>query len=567
MPKEEMLKQFDLNNWNLPEDEMHKKMESLALQMRSALIRQEKTEGQRKKTFDTYAIDVFFCRDFIDYSYDLKRDFQEVMHHFLRQEGSHIFSYAEKNRLPYFGMEEDPLNDLIYQRVLYLILTGAREGSEYSRELLRSLYKTYYKREYNGLKRFKKMNEMDVIGFVREDDMPEDEMIATVSRVMTIAPFFDIEFDFIVPAIQASFENLLHNREQRIHSMQQLNQCSHTEVDEKLEDVKNLMELNEKSKKHWSESEIAVYEEVMDFIEQALLEIGYDPDVFHQQNEDYFGELLDMANAKAIIDRFMPDVDVTYEKIQVFGAIYYALSTFVCLHDEVNRSVDVLLGFTNGDSSGMFKPPVLRENKKGPEKRTNTPENGKPVNSKTDSGEEFKFLKQELEDTLKKLHRLESAYGSLIKEKQELEKRLKDSLLRMEQAENEHAELVALRNHLYRITEEDNTSHNTSKSIEEMKEELKSRKILIIGGHPNWINKLRREFPGWLYSGANLVQSEDASKVVSADYVYFFTDTLSHGAYWKFLTVLRNRKIPFGYLHSVNLENNIRQIYEDTERG
>ena len=40
----------------------------------------------------------------------------------------------------------------------------------------------------------------------------------------------------------------------------------------------------------------------------------------------------------------------------------------------------------------------------------------------------------------------------------------------------------------------------------------------------------------------------------------FFSDTISHSTYYRYLNVLRERKINFGYIHGVNIENNINNL-------
>ena len=45
--------------------------------------------------------------------------------------------------------------------------------------------------------------------------------------------------------------------------------------------------------------------------------------------------------------------------------------------------------------------------------------------------------------------------------------------------------------------------------------------------------------------------------------VYFFTNHLSHCTYGKYIALIREHKIPFGYLHSVNIETMINQIYKE----
>lgn len=50
---------------------------------------------------------------------------------------------------------------------------------------------------------------------------------------------------------------------------------------------------------------------------------------------------------------------------------------------------------------------------------------------------------------------------------------------------------------------------------------------------------------------------------MNAERVYFFTDTMGHSNYYKFMQVVRDHKVPFSYIHGVNIESNIRQIYEE----
>ena len=55
----------------------------------------------------------------------------------------------------------------------------------------------------------------------------------------------------------------------------------------------------------------------------------------------------------------------------------------------------------------------------------------------------------------------------------------------------------------------------------------------------------------------------ESSVVHNADYVYFFTDILTHSTYNRYIKELRKRKISFGYIHSVNIDANICKIYRD----
>ena len=55
----------------------------------------------------------------------------------------------------------------------------------------------------------------------------------------------------------------------------------------------------------------------------------------------------------------------------------------------------------------------------------------------------------------------------------------------------------------------------------------------------------------------------DGIIVRKADKVYFFTDTISHSTYYRYVNVCREHKVPFGYIHGVNTDTNVRQIYRE----
>ena len=104
----------------------------------------------------------------------------------------------------------------------------------------------------------------------------------------------------------------------------------------------------------------------------------------------------------------------------------------------------------------------------------------------------------------------------------------------------------------------------TEESLEKKEKAIADKNIVIIGGHVNWLNKLKKRFPNWMFIPTENYKTVDGKMLDGKDRVYFFTDHLSHVTYGKFIAVVRERKIPFGYLGSLNIEKMIRQIYEDT---
>ena len=83
----------------------------------------------------------------------------------------------------------------------------------------------------------------------------------------------------------------------------------------------------------------------------------------------------------------------------------------------------------------------------------------------------------------------------------------------------------------------------------------------------NWINKLKQQFPNWMFIHPDSYKNVDGKIFEDKERVYFFTDYLNHASYMKFIAALRGRKVPFDYLGSRNVESMIRQVFEDTNPG
>jgi hypothetical protein len=74
-------------------------------------------------------------------------------------------------------------------KLLNTILAAARQGDSYAREMLCRMYKIYYKKEYNQLKRFRQISYDELRAFENEEEIFEE----TAARILTICPFMGIE--------------------------------------------------------------------------------------------------------------------------------------------------------------------------------------------------------------------------------------------------------------------------------------------------------------------------------------------------------------------------------------
>ena len=121
--------------------------------------------------------------------------------------------------------------------------------------------------------------------------------------------------------------------------------------------------------------------------------------------------------------------------------------------------------------------------------------------------------------------------------------------------------LTALREFVYNSTED--ASHTVNIPISEMKKAIVAKRITIVGGNENWVKKLRQEFLNWKFVSASVSSAVDNMSILKAERVILFTDTLGHSNYYKFMQTIQSHHIPFSFLHGVNIERNIIQIYDD----
>ena len=121
--------------------------------------------------------------------------------------------------------------------------------------------------------------------------------------------------------------------------------------------------------------------------------------------------------------------------------------------------------------------------------------------------------------------------------------------------------LTALREFVYNSTEDASPTVNIPTS--EMKKAIVAKRITIVGGNENWVKKLRQEFLNWKFVSASVSSAVDNMSILKAERVILFTDTLGHSNYYKFMQTIQSHHIPFSFLHGVNIERNIIQIYDD----
>jgi len=170
-------------------------------------------------------------------------------------------------------------------------------------------------------------------------------------------------------------------------------------------------------------------------------------------------------------------------------------------------------------------------------------------------------LEKELQTAKEERKLKHSQLQSVIERCEELERRNAELEERERRYREEHFELAKLREYVYSLTDENDLDNTFDR--ERVIKQLQEKKIVIIGGHENWLGKLKELFSKWNYIGAGEINSQIEDGLLHADMIYFFTDYLSHKTFNKYMDFIRGRGLNFSYIHSVNIERNLRQMKKD----
>lgn len=162
----------------------------------------------------------------------------------------------------------------------------------------------------------------------------------------------------------------------------------------------------------------------------------------------------------------------------------------------------------------------------------------------------------QLEDLKKKLALLESEAAE-YREQAHKEKKRADKLEQeLHALEDDTSDVAALRSFVYNMTEQETPA---GENLDERKHALKGLKIIVVGGHPNWVKRVQPEFPEWRFVSRKMSSIADVDAVAHIDCLLFNTDCLGHKDYYKWINEARRLGVKIGYLSGMNLQNTIRQ--------
>lgn len=502
---------------------------------------------------DTFGCKSFFLEYFV--TSEMERDFAYIARDFLFHEYMNIKDHDMVMYLSTDSREVIPFT-MFENCILNLMMNAVDAGSEYTKNLFLYLYKTYYKKEYKQLKRFNKMIAGDV--FTLAGERKNGVSLGDIARILEISALSGMEID-----PDCNFVYMFLN--EHVGELDPPDESRYLDaVDEKLAGTD--MELLEI---FGSEEEMErMYRKMEPLMNNIVRAMGYRSNYLYLSDYKHDQIMVRLRNTLAVMRVTFKDREFTKEDIITYGCIAQVTDSLCSVADSLEKRLDTIIYGEKvkdiyGIESTLFNP---EEVSKGAFSISGTA-------PKTISGgavqEAPKYkegaLLKEIESLRRKIHIQESDIKQLMAENAGRKKVVDENLRLKEELESEHREVVALREHLYNMTEE-GAEAVPEESIEDMKKYLEGLKIIIIGGHSNWRSKMKQEFPDWTYVDAAVSGTIEGSIVKNADRVYFFTDTISHSTYYRYMNIVREHGVDFGYIHGVNIDKNVQAMYRDLKK-
>ncbi|MCR5836033.1 MAG: hypothetical protein K6G88_05980 [Lachnospiraceae bacterium] len=536
------------------------KMESQAFAMRGILNafydNMDKLDWSRRNP-STLPADILFLEGFI--TDDMYFEFEHIGRDFLNHCYDRLEEFSNVAWYENCDSRFDEPDQATDKRILRLILNGSKINDEYCIALLKYLYKTYYRQEYNQLKRFNKITAKDIENL---KPLTNAEDYWFVARTLVMSRILGIEMAdncVLMYMMLDSFYNEVYKPQYVIPSLERkdvFDECSE-QFDKWVNENKHLGPIRA----------VKFLRKDLKFIEDCLAAEMYPVDYFYKTVDD--AEYLDWSIIKTmeLLKTLHPKIDYSFEEVQHYTALYMLVNSIVSISDKYDFQMEMLLKENpievDEENKVLFNPEniivsSLANKPKTEDNAVKALANVAPVKSGEIKEEELLKEIAELRDRLNKKEQqysnLTSLYNDAKRSKFEF-----DQLF--EKYNKDREELIALREYAYKSKQV--YEKPSEVSVEEMKEFIKQKDIVVIGGHTNWLNKLKEEFPNWILVSTEGFKQVDGKQLEGRDKVYFYTEYISHSSYGKFISEIRKKKIPFGYIGNLNIEAVTKQIYDD----
>lgn len=165
------------------------------------------------------------------------------------------------------------------------------------------------------------------------------------------------------------------------------------------------------------------------------------------------------------------------------------------------------------------------------------------LNSKLqDKDKEIAMLKEKIEQ----LNRVrKSEVEDVLSELELTKKNVKRLKNELQESKKNEVEFIALKEYAYRnsLSEEELAlTFDNELTIEEKIQYLNTKKIAVFGGHPNWVNKLKKLLPDAKYVDTNAFSSRKFNRLDKYDLLVICNLFMCHSLSWKIGEAIKNVK-------------------------
>ncbi len=487
-----------------------------------------------------------FCRSF--YVRGFVEDVFLIAGDFFRAEGENIRKYYMNKNWVSEERHESTSSYYIVETFINILLNAYLHGSKNAKNLLITIYQTYFPEEYSRLHSLKKVTDRL---FEKNDD---DNLMA---RLFVMSEVMDIPMD---PKTERGCYFCFDDIFKSVFAPK----CESIEYGNYIDNVVEKYPPLDIPRRNLATSKkvLAFEKKILNTcgFSHKLPYLGLDID-FDIDEENLIIDKFSY-NASVILKDIFPDKEFDSKEICFYAHILVLLCSFMYTSDLLKQGTYSFMAGVPVDMFGSeetkyipkeFKPTEIKVEKE--EKLTEKPEKITDV--------EREKYEQEIKDLRLQLKQkdMDINYMSAEREKLKTVEEERDQL--KSEIENDKKELAALRKHLYDISNSDYLEQDLSD--DDIKDKIRDKNIIIIGGHTNWLKKLRDVFPSWRFIDASVTGTISNSILFKADYIFFFTDTISHSTYFKYMNVVKEHNLPFGYIHDVNISNTLKCIYRELE--
>lgn len=216
-----------------------------------------------------------------------------------------------------------------------MIFNGAKLGDSYCRELIKYLYKTYYKREYNQLKRFKTIAADEIFSLAESSD--EEISYVDMARVMSMCSFMGIQLTEECSLLYLMLNRERENWEAEDEELLKFDGFEEGLLEECIQTMDDWREADERDSSRSFPQE--AYWEDECFVGVCLRQHGYPAGYEYLCRNDRVDLRMDMARTLAVLKTVFPKEEFTYEDVQHYTQLYSMIDAITQASDGFDEQV------------------------------------------------------------------------------------------------------------------------------------------------------------------------------------------------------------------------------------